>query len=304
MNHLKIPLVLPFKFIPDTNGEPGVHFDDNWASTQIRSHEMQVRYLQKWNKADTTKLQIESSLPPANLKVMGVDGLTKKELAWTAVVIGVSYKIYELVFDISDLPEGIYFLYLRVAFLSIEWAAISEPIHMKDKWKRTMLFKYKNSYNDWDTAFTTGAEFAFRCEADIPPAKMEPQRVRNTSISQTRNVKTLSATPYRVYKLEIAEPRGVAPWVMDLLNRIFACDHVTIEGKRYETDADAKWEHKNIEGYPLVGGSIDLVDGRNLSSLNFADTSELAPGIIVAYNIETAFFGPGTLVPITEVQTS
>lgn len=298
-NHFNIPLIWPFKMVPSTL-TPGIHFNDDWHSSQVRSWEMKRYYQQKWKKSDTTKLQIESSILPSNLKVLSKDGAVVKQFTWSAVLSEIAYKIYETTFDISDLGEDVYYLYQQVAFGSIDWKYVSEPISSKAAWDRTLLFTYKNSFNDQAVAWTaTGMEMKFRCEADI----QQPDFLRDRAayINQTRDLVNLSGIPYNAFKLEIGDAPGVAPYIIDILNRIFCCDSIDIEGLKYQSDDGSKWAVNRIKGYPLIGASIDIVPAVNKAAQQSADVTPLSSGIVMAYNIETAFFGPGSLVPVTDV---
>lgn len=301
MNYFKIPFLNPFKFVPSTK-TPGIHFDDRWACEQIRSWEMNVRYRQKWNKADVTKLQCESSLVPDVLKIYNVYNLAApaKTIAWIAMAdVSAGAKVYELLFDISDLPDGIYALYVRATFGPFDKAAVSEPIHSKVSWPDTSLFNYKNSYNDHDVAFTTGISFNFRCEAAV--MDMDPRRENVSFISQTRNSKLISSTPFREWHLWIASAPGVAPYITDIINRIFGCDYVLIDNKQFTAKEGVDGTIGRQKGYPLVGFIMDILESDNAESLEMSDVSVLAPGLVTTYNIETGFFGPGSVVPVTEV---
>lgn len=297
-NHFKLPLILPFKFVPSTS-TPGIHFDDSWACEQIKSFERKLFYRQKWKKTDTTKIQCESSIAPETLKVLNNDGIVVKSFAWTSVLSTASYGIYECTFDVSDLPDGFYYLYQRVTLLSVDWKAVSEPIHVKSSWPNTLLFRYKNSFNKDDVAWTaSGIEMYFRCEAAI--MDFNPEAEISDYVNQVQDREILDGVPSRSFKLNIGTAKGVAPYIVDILNRIFSVDYVDIEGLEY--CRAGKWEVARQKNYPLIGASLEIVPGRNLQSLEFSETSPLAPGIITAYNIETGFFGPGTVVPVIEVE--
>jgi len=306
---LNIPLITPFKFVPVSNS-PGIHFDDKWAYEQRLVGDMNISYRQKWVKTDTTDLVIESSLPPDDLKVYEKNGnvvTLVHSIPWTVDYAGISTSFYKLVFDISALPDAVYLLYQRAAFGSVSFNVISEPIHSKSKWPGTLLFTYKHSFNDYDVVWTTGTEMKFRCEACLPPAAFEPILERNTFVNQIRNVKTTKGRPYRTFKLDVGQAlpywaKGVAPWVLDLLNRIFHCDSIDISGKKFQANNDSKWEKTFFKGNPLVFASLEVVEGSNRGSLQISDTTPLAPGLVTAYNIETDFFGENPTVSVTEVE--
>lgn len=297
MNSFKLPFILPFKFVPNT-ASPGIHFDDSWACEQIKSFEKKVYYRQKWKKSNTTKLQCECTTLPETLKAYDNNGILVKSFTWTVAYDAVAYKVYETTFDMSDKPEGIYFLYQRVAIGAIDWQAITEPIHIKDNWPNTLLFRYKNSFNKDDVAWTTGIEMYFRCEAGI--MDINPEAEISDYVNQVQDREIIDGTPSRSFKLYIGDAKGVAPYITDILNRIFSGDYVSIEGLEY--CRAGKWEINRVKGYPLVGASLEIVPGRNAQSLEFSDSTPLLPGVVTAYSVETGWFGPGSLVPVTEVE--
>lgn len=299
MNHSKIPFALPFKFVRSTP-TPGIHFDDSWACEQVKSFETKAIYRQKWKRTDTTPLQVESSINPDTLKIYNSLGVQVKAIPWAAVYAGINYTIYQATFDISDLPEGVYYAYHRVTAGAIEWKYITEAIHSKDSWPNTLLISYKNSFNDFDVAWTTGIEMKFRCEAGI--MDFDPKRERSDYINQVYDTTTLKATPYREFVLYIGTAPGVAPYITDILNRIFCCNYIDIQGMLFQAKSGAEGKTNRVKGYPLVGWSQDIVPAKNAQSLEDSDTTPLAPGLVSAYNIETTFFGPGSLVPVIDVE--
>lgn len=303
-NFLNIPFLSPFRFVPNTT-TPGIHFDDDFTFNRIKSFETKVQYYQKWKRGDSTPIQVSSTLPPSDLKVYDCYGVVKKSIPFVKVVDGLTlgYSIYEAVFNINELIDGIYYLYAKASFGGITFEAISEPVSLKDKHSNTLLFTYKNSFNDFGTVFTTGIEYKFRCEAGI--MDFQPDRERASYIDQIHNVKTLSATPFRTYKLFIGEAPGVSPYILDILNRIFSCDYVLIAGKQYETTEGSKWEVNRVKGYPLYGGSIEILEAVNQSSLQINDVGNVpVGGLVASYEIDTNFFGNADTIHITDIETN
>ena len=298
-NLFDIPRVSPFWFVK-LQATPGIHLDDSWWCERIKSFMRRVSYCQKWVKTDTTKLQIKSSIAPDTLKVYNSSGTVAKTIPWTEVFTAVNYSIYECTFDISDLAEGKYWLYQRVGVLSIDWPSISEPIHSKASWPNTVLITYKNSFNKDGVAWTTGIEMKFRVEAAI--MEDDPDAEVTTYINQTRDTEVLDGTAFTKYKLFVGDAAGVAPYILNILNRIFLQNYTSIKGKKYVRNGNAQVETTRQKNYALVGGSLEIVEADNLDSLHFGDSTPLAPGIVTAYNIETTFFGPGALVPVIDVE--
>lgn len=301
INYLKIPLCSPFKFYQNTEAH-GIHFDDDWSFNQIKSFELKTIYKQKWLRSVTTKIQITSTIPPDNLKLYKCGLVLIKQFTWVDILTGVNgEKVYETTIDFTDVvDDGTYYLYQKATLLSADFEFISEPILLADTHKQCLIFTYKNSYNKHDVVFTTGIEYNFICEAGL--MEFEPQRSRNAFTDESHDVKTLSSTPYREFKLYIGTEVGVANYVVDLLNRIFSLDYVLINDRQFETTEGSKWEVSRIKGYPLIGASIDVTEAVNQFSLQAVDGLPLSPGVVTAYEIQTNFFGTSTNSSIIEIE--
>lgn len=311
-NQLNIPLLSPFKFYP-CKATPGIHFDGDWAYNQIKTFETKKYYNQKWIRSIVTKLQITSTLAPSDLKLYNCQGVLVKSFEWTMVASGgaLGLNAWECTIDFTAgvATDGIYYLYMQATLLSVNFQAISEPIHIKNSHPNVLVFKYKNSVNNFGAIFSTGIEYYFICEAGI--MDFQPERDRITYVDEIHNLTTLSATPFRTFKLYIGEATGVPGYVLDILNRIFSCDHVMIsdpyslEWLQYETTDGSKWEVVRQKAYPLFGASIDISEAINKSSLQFLDGYPLSPGVVVMFDIDSNFWGTTSdLEHITEEETT
>lgn len=305
MNHFKIPKLNPFQFIKEP--QVGTGFDEAWARNQIKSWDFPIFYQQKWQKSETTKLQIECSVTPNDLLVINRWGQTVKSFNWSIVLDAIGYKIWECTFDISDQSEDVYFLYQLTEFGSLSWPAITEPINCKANWPDTLMFDYTNSFNDFDVAFTaTNITFKFRVEGHIPPHEIILKRDSSEYVNQNNRITLLKGYPNEAFNLYVGGTNrddGVAPWVMRLMNRIFDCDKVLINNKQFAALPGSEWKTTAIKGYPLITGSLEIAETDSNSSLEFADTTPIASnGIVVAYDFDTDFFGVKATVPIDDVE--
>jgi hypothetical protein len=302
MSYCKLSKALPFPFYKSPKGL-------FWSN--IRQWEFKSPYHQKWVRSDTTKLQCESSIPPMDLKIYDVRSLALvKSIAWVPVFVSPSYSIYELNFDISDRPQGLYILYQQTSLLAINWEYYSEPISSKDKWPETILHEYWHDFNDYDVAWTTGVHFKFRVEAGI----MDPnaERDRTAFMNQVKRVETLMATPYDTYKLYIGEGwKGVPYWTIRILNFIWACHHIYLTGDYYhetgywQSLTDAKWELTRVKGFPKFGAGLEVIPADNSMSVEYNDGgNKLAEGIVTAYNIETDWFGKKGITPVIDIENN
>lgn len=291
MMFLNIPFLNPLKFYPNTEN-PGGHFDDDWMYNRILDFETKVNYFQKWQVGDTSTIHIESTILPDALRVYDCDKTLRKSIPFTKVADGaeLGVNIYEAPVNIDDLAVNkTYYFYISASYTGVNFAAISEPVRLQTLWPGTIQFSYRNSFNDFGVAFTTGVEFTFRCEAGI--MDFNPESEGADYIDQIHNVEVLSGTPYRTFKLYIGDEKGVAPWVLDLLNRVFVCDHIEIEGLQYSKNTGAKWEVNRVKPWPLFAGSLEIIPSKNKSGLQFISDADITEGLVVAYDIDTNFFG-------------
>lgn len=302
-NYLNIPRCSPFRFLPVT-GTAGINFDSDWAYNLIKSFETKTYYYQKWQRGDSTPLQISCTILPGNIQVYDCNKKVVKTISFTPVAVAgtLGFTVYEAIINLDSLPDdGVYYLYIKAELLSVLFEAISEPIYLKSVHDNTLLFTYRNSFNDFGVYFTTGIQYNFRCEAGV--MDFQPERERFSYVDQIHNITTLSSTPFRKYKLYIGDAKGVSPYILDILNRIFSCDFVSIGDLQYETTEGSQFEVNRVKGYPLYGASIEVTEARNLSSLQLNTESPITPGIVTAYGIETDFFGDGADIYITEVES-
>lgn len=304
MNHFKIPKLWPFRMVPFT-GSDSLHFDTSHYCHQIREHQIKVPYQQKWIKSVTTPLQVEAGSAPDPILLLNRNGATVKTFTWTLSAFGPNYGIYQTTFDVSDIGEDVYYIYLK----HILGDTLSEPIMSVQNYPNVLMFRFKNSFNKDDVAWTTGLEMIFMCEADIQD--WEPDNEEDDYINQVHDTVNLDGVPFSLYQLYIGDTRynksGVAPYIVDILNRIFSCDFISIGRpgglmKQYNNKSGSKFRITRNRNYPLIGASLDIVDRFNSQSLEFTDTTPLPDGFIAAYNIETGFFGPGSVLPIIEVE--
>lgn len=299
-NYSQISRHCPFWFVPNTT-TPGIHFGDDWACKQIKSFETKAYYTQKWLRQKTTTIQCQSTVVPDDLKVYNKSQAVVKSIAWTNVSIVPGVNVYECTVDLSDIPEATYWLYQKFALLSYNAEFISEAISSKDYHPFVKAITYSNTYNNWDVVWSTGMQMTFCVECEI--MNMKPEAEVTSYVDQTRDVFVLDGVPYRTYKLEIGDARGVTPYILDIINRIFCCDQVSIEGKSYVRNSGAKLEINQPKNYPLAGGTLEITEAKNLYSLQHNDLTPLAPGIVTTYKIEGSWFGGSNVVEITDIDS-
>lgn len=298
---------MPFQFIKwksNNTLQDSIHFGENLMCHHIRENQIRAIYKQKWQRSETTKLQCESSIFPDPLRIVNKYGVVLKSIPWVSVFNAGTYNIYELIFDVTDQPDGTYFIYNNIELGGLKWEILSEPIEVAEKWSNTLSYRYKNSYNKDDVAWTTGLECLFRCESAIDG--WEPDTERTNYINQIKSqtlVDGISSDQHTLYVGDhrIGFPR-VADYIVKKLDIIFTQDHVYIHNKQFNIKSGNGFKINRNPDYPLISATAEIVPSNNLQSVEFSDSTPLFPGIVTAYNIETGWFGPAATVPVLEVE--
>lgn len=307
VQYCDIPFASSFKWYKNTT-TPGTHFDDDWMINRIKSFETLRGYKQKWQVDDETDQQVISTIAPGDLTIYNCKKEIVGTIAFTQVLTSAGFpaSVYNVLVNLNTAYNSganpVVYLYFKCQTLDTTFEWISEPIHIAPVWRNTSVFQWYNSYNDFGAYYVnTGYRPKFRCEALI--MNFKPERDRSTYNDQLRNIKTLSATPYRVFTLTVGDEKGVADWVVDTLNRIYAHDNVLANGKKYDTAEGAKWDINRPKNYPLIGAEIDIVESINAYS-NQQSAGSVEPGIVTGFIIDSEFTGTAQEIQVEEITTT
>lgn len=219
-------------------------------------------YWQKFEVADSTQLQILSEDPDITLTVH--DFNTDEEIHSFAVseipslIIGQPFLIYEVLINWSDIGEGRFYLKLE----NSEDTFYSAPIWVAPEHPNTLLFRYRNSENNFSVVFDTEIIFTIRVEGDIQ--NFTPRFDDEIYNDQKRNASKLSSIPFREFTLFIGAAQGLPDWMTDKINRVMSCDMIQIDGDWFEKMPDAEWEVIRQDDYPFAGLQINIMPTNNL----------------------------------------
>lgn len=227
-------------------------------------------YLQKWEKTDSTKIQILTDYPDIEFTIH--DAHTDIQVASVAVTeIAVNIlnpelagvKCYEVSLAFGTL-EGQYYAKVKYGDFSedIEFEVFSEPFDVQTEQSGTILFNYKNSENNFSIIFTTSISFNLRVEGTIQ--EFTPASDDVIYNDQKFNATLLNSTPFRTYKLYISGASGLPDWMNDKVNRVMSMDQKSIDGKYYEKVDGAKWEMVREVENPFAGMSIEIMPVENI----------------------------------------
>jgi hypothetical protein len=289
-NIVDIPFLNPIRFVPVSSENR--NFDSQLFYSMIRDYETKIEYCQKWHYGDTIYLQVISNFAPVQIEFMTCSGKvlnTYNGTTKTSPFIDPSFAIYEFAINIPVIEEGRYYYRLNIGYDVTLEQFLSEPQYIQSEDPNTIMFNYRQSYNEFDVVFDTGITFGFRVDGSIGP--LNPKSKDAVWNNQTYNLETISSIPYRVFKLAIGGMYGAPDWVVDKVNRILSCNTVSIDNRRYTKEDGAQWEAVTAEYYPMKGWKIDIRQTENRYSLRGQNNNSPAEQFAVVYNIETKIFG-------------
>lgn len=219
-------------------------------------------YWQKFNSSDSTRLQILSDVSDISLTVHDhqtdslVHTFSVSEIETS--LVGQTFKVYESTLSWSSVGEGRYYLKLE----SSVGIFYSTPIWIAENHEDTLLFRYRNSENNFSVVFDTDIIFTLRVEGDIQ--NFTPRFDDEIYNDQKRNASKLSSIPFRVWTLFIGSAQGLPDWLTDKVNRVMSCDMIEIDGDYFEKVPEAEWEVIRQEDYPFSGLQIEIMPTNNL----------------------------------------
>lgn len=248
MGRIIIPDANPVKFVTQnkiTSDDQILYDKYNYADT-IRSYENGFKYSQKWAKGDSVNLQFWAE----EVNIQGIDLIecTGHVVQTFLPVIAISDfivngKIYDIVqFTIPtvDIPVGEYYFRLRfkgLLFANPVQYEISEPQSITGSLPNSILYRYKNSCNNFNTIFKTSTitdfvqEFYFRVEGVI----VNPQEESNIEVyeDQLLDLTLLDAKPFTTWTFSFGLSYGLPEWVGRKLSMIRSCDTVFVDGEQW-----------------------------------------------------------------------
>jgi len=309
-NEIFIPFLNGTRFYEVDPAEQGQyltkHFDNYWTKEQLRNLETPVYYKQKWQTNDSFPLQYESNFASINLKV--IDCEQNVLIDQNAVQVKINkylpgYFVYENTVSWASIPVGTYYLLLTLGGTT---QMISEPIELATEWPNTTLFEYSNSTFHGDILFETGIVLKFRCEAFV--TRLDPGNERTAYRDQKMNPTVLKSVPYRGWKLVFGYPTGIPDWVIDLMNWVWSCDNVLVDGKSFAVAENGQFEETEYDkAYPFRSWTLNIQEGVNRYSKIVNPEVDPNKKLIVIGMIDSTLFGDtsenagSNLVPVENV---
>ena len=292
VNFLEVSHLVPLNFVDKNRYLPNnynfKHFDGWFAEEQKIEFEQGQCYYQKWQQDDIIPLQIKANYDPIYWRVRDNTGAIVDSDLMTNVItlFGTSY--FESSIALNSFPEGFYKVEI-VAGDPVQTTLESETIEIREQWENTLLFKYRNNFNN-NILWQTGIYFNLRVDGVI--AEFTPISTRTVYIDQPGSAKTVYGTAARTFNLFVGNQMGMPNWIADKLEEIFDQNSVDIDGKAFSAIEGAKLTPKRIERYAWVQWSMEIREALNRRSKRFESTGITEEKITQDYFVSLKLFGP------------
>lgn len=307
MNQLYISYHNSVKFYRYATGQPVKYQTKHYGQYQYRetihSWETNKKYFQKWQNNDTINIQFLSNFDPIVINI--IDKWGNKLASYEGVKklqdeFQPGRYAYEFSMPLTDVPEGCYYFDLVAASGAL--LMFSEPFHVKQRHNNTLLYEYRDSTEKGDVLYGTGIVFCFRIEGTIGRPIMKADT--ESYINQKNDPVVLSSSTYKAFPVVMGGSPGIPDWAGDIINEIFSCNDVRIDGKSYAKEGDTEFEINEEERYPLHGISCEVREGINRPG-NIIDVEiDTTIKISVVHQLSTQIFadinpsGPSGLISV------
>lgn len=296
---LLIPSLNPVTFFNPNVTSPAAYvnkqFDDYSFQDRGQYWQQYSNYSRVWQTTDIIVLQFESSFDPIIIELLDQN---KQSIITLPALVGLPNKYiptthsFEIKMSLAGLQTGCY--QLRATFgvgagqliMYTDYQYISSvPI------PNTILINYYNTRFFKDIIFETGVQFQMRVQGfidddnSIRPLKQEVYR------NQQYSNQVLSSKSTRNVPVHFGDFYGLPVDVTELLEQIFECNTVTLDGKLYGLADGSKAEYTGVENYRLRGLKLMLEPNLNRNSRAYSVTIDTTKQISTVIMVDTQAFG-------------
>lgn len=256
--------------------------DDVRFTATIRAEEQVVKFILKWLKDDSIRLQYITNYNPLTLKMFSCDNVEFYSQEFDTLqedFFNPGFFARQADLDLAAYEYGVYTLKVVTAsglVLGSEQIRIVPPEEALD----TLLIEY------YHRTFYEGIIFQtpFRPSIRIPARlKYKKTAAKSTVYEDQRlNEESVKSIPFRVHELTLGGDVGVPPYLIDKIARIVGCSNLAIDGRLFARNGEgSEFDANTIEDYPMAGWKIELREKINRHSLIYQDEVGI-PGIAAA----------------------
>ena len=254
-------------------------------------------YVQVWQTTDIINLQFSSMFDPIIVKLVDENGDVVITLP---ALIGLPNKFipntfsFEVNMSLADLPTGYYCLLLELGSEGpLQKILISDcQFISSEQIENTLLLEYFNSRFRGDVIFETGIKFQFRVFGNF--GFLDKARKDEVYRDEKYTSTLLNSKSAKQWPVNFGDEYGLPDEVINLLDEIWSCDNVSIDGKPFGIADGSKPEYTTIESegiYPKRGMKVTVESGFNRNSKVFSLDTDVTKKLTSSIMVDAQVFG-------------
>jgi hypothetical protein len=312
-NFLYIPFINPVKLVERT---PAVlakyfsrHFEDFLFKERLYEWQQPEDFKQVWQTTDIINLQFESTFDPIIVELVNKYG---QPVITLPALIGLPNKFlpntfsYQVELSLASLQTGCYWIRVTAGTGNGKKVLMSGAQYVSEEQiANSICLEYWNSRFHEDVVFETGIKFQVRMPGHfgflLPGSKTEQFK------DELYNPAILSSRSFRQWPLYFGDEFGLPDDIVDLLNRIWTCNNVLVDGKPFGS-VDGRFEFVPVDRYPKRGVKLNVEEGINRRSKIFAVETDTTKKLMATVIVDAKVFGDisnqgsSNAVPITNIE--
>ena len=293
---LYIPTINPVPFYNEDLIQPMAYqtkqFDDYKFIDRVQPWQNLTQFNRIWQTTDIISLQFVASFDPIVIELLNQFGQTVISLSALTKLPdknNAGMYAFEVQMSLAGLQTGCYRLRGtfgtgdgKLTMYTPKQYISSEPL------ENSILINYYNNRYFKDVIFETGIQFMIRVNGyfddDKSTRAVKQEQYRNQSYSN-RILSSKSARNVPVYF------KWLSPDLADLIEQVFECNNVTLDGKLYGLAENSKIEYIEAEKYRLRGMKLILEPNLNRSSRVYALNANTNLPLFVTAIVDAKVFG-------------
>jgi hypothetical protein len=272
---MRIPLGNEIRFVPEGETLPDRYHqqqpDRDWMYNLLLPFQLKRNYRQLKQNNDRNCIQCHFNTSDVNvhLEIWDTQGNIIDTINGAGYVfagntedgIALTSKQFDFILGQTSVgtSEGVYHYVIKADYGGgIIKYFVSEPIHVKNNWRNSILIEYTHNENDFYVIFSQNARFSIRVEGYMIPIDVNEE---NTQFTDQYNVnKDLHSNTARVTKLQVNK---IPFYLFEKLKEAFRCSNIRIERFRYSRNAGATWEREQNDVSPMMFNCSLLLNNYN-----------------------------------------
>lgn len=297
-NFIYIPKINPVKFLSEALAvNPKYHtrhLEQAFFSDRILPWQQRETFLQRWQTTDIINLQFSSAFDPIVVQLTNTDDVVVASAVMVRKVPSRNnpgFFCYEASLSLAGIATGCYRLRLLLGasgpmqgYARSDWFGVSDaPL------ANTILLEYSHNRHHEDVMFETGIIFQYRTGGHLD--RYLPGSSQNVYTDQLENPTLLSSRPFNQFEVFFNDEFGTTDDQIDLLNRIWTCKSVSIDGKYFTAVDGGKMEFVETELQPKRGVKMKVQESLNRPSNIIGVDIDPTKKILATVNVDAATFG-------------